>query len=136
MGSFDLEAEGLERVDDVSSGLLALVGRRQVEVTARVLGSRSRLAVLVLKEQEELALHAGVHGEAHLPGLFEDLLQPGSRASLENGAVRKADVADQASHFPALQMFPGKIRKVLGSGKEACLILPGGRNPRSRNRRT
>ncbi len=82
VGGFDADAERLQRVDHVLADVRAKVGR-EVEVAGVVVRQRLDLAVLVLAEEEELELRAGVPDETELAGAIQLALQDAARVTGE-----------------------------------------------------
>jgi len=110
-----LEAHQLEYVHHRTTGFLAAIRRRQVEIAPHVVRVGADAALAVRHKQEELGLHAGVHRVAQVLGTPDHALQHPARITRKRRAVRHVDVADEPTHARIL-IAPGKIRNVEKSG--------------------
>ena len=90
----DVDADRLERQDDLPAHVLAEVDGREVEIAGGVVRVGGGLAVARL-EEEELRLRSAVHRVAGGRRLGDGALQGVPRTALEGAAVRVVDVADQ-----------------------------------------
>ena len=107
VAGLDLEAHGLQRLDDLAAAVDAGVVRFHVEVAGDIVGDGGRPALGIPAEQEELGLGADVHGVAQLLRLGQHPLEVVARAADEGRAVGLVHVADDAGRVGAVLLAPG-----------------------------
>ena len=132
----DVDADRLERQDDLPPHVLAEVDGREVEVAGRVVRLGRGLAVAGL-EEEELRLRAAVHRVAGSRRPGDGALQGMPGTALERAAVRVVDVADQpADPLAGVLRSRQHLGRSTGRAGGTCPTPRSGRSPRSTSRRT
>ena len=117
----------LKSQTDISSAVLSVVDRVQVEITRLVGDFRGRVAFLVEFEEEEFTFRADVEAVAHRFCLIDDFLEDISRIALERGLViRHVDRADQTAGLDIFVLSPRNDRPgvVIGMQIHVTFIDP------------